>query len=66
MIWRMNIQVTRKKLSITNKSKGLKYVRELIVKGKKTNGKSFEKSWTSFVAMSFHRHSGFWSPKWWW
>ena len=36
MLWRMNIQVTRKKLSITNKSKGLQYVRELIVKGKKT------------------------------
>ena len=32
----MNIQVTRKKLSITNKSKGLQYVREFIVKGKKT------------------------------
>ena len=36
MLWRMNIQVTRKKLSITNKGKGLQYVRELIVKGKKT------------------------------
>ena len=36
MLWRMNIQVTRKKLSITNKSKGLHYVRELIVKGMKT------------------------------
>ena len=36
MLWRMNIQVTRKKLSITNKSKGLQYVRELIVKGNKT------------------------------
>ena len=36
MLWRMNMQVTRKKLSITNKSKGLQYVRELIVKGKKT------------------------------
>ena len=32
----MNTQVTRKKLSISNKSKGLQYVRELIVKGKKT------------------------------
>ena len=36
MLWRMNIQVTRKKLSIINKSKGLQYVRELIVKGMKT------------------------------
>ena len=36
MLWRMNIHVTRKKLSVTNKSKGLQYVRELIVKGKKT------------------------------
>ena len=36
MLWPMNIQVTRKKLSVTNKSKGLQYVRELIVKGKKT------------------------------
>ena len=36
MLWRMNIQVIRKKLSITNKSKGLQYVSGLIVKGKKT------------------------------
>ena len=36
MLRRMNIQVTRKKLSITNKSKGLQCVRELFVKGKKT------------------------------
>ena len=28
----MNIQVTRKKPSITNESEGLQYVRELIVK----------------------------------
>ena len=58
MLWRMNIQVTRKKLSTTNKSNGLQYVRELIVKRKENNGKSFEKSWTSFAAISFHRHSG--------
>ena len=32
----MNIRVTRKKLSITNKSRGLQYVGEVIVKGKKT------------------------------
>ena len=36
MLLRMNIHVARKKLSITNKSKELQYVRELIVKRKKT------------------------------
>ena len=59
MLWRMNIQVTRKKLSITNKSKGLQYVRELIVKGKKTMVNLLKRvEQLSFVAISFHRHSG--------
>ena len=58
MLWWMNIQVTRKKLLITNKSKGLHYVREVDCERKENNGKSFEKSWTSFAAISFHRHSG--------
>ena len=57
MLWWMNIQVTRKKPSITNKSKGLQYVRELIVKGKKTMV-NLLKIVEHFAAISVHRHSG--------
>ena len=58
MLWRMNIQVTRKKLSITNKSKGLQSREGIDCEKKENNGRSFEKSWTNFAAISFRRHSG--------
>ena len=57
MLWRLNIQVTRKKPSITNKSKGSQYVRELIVKEKKTMV-NLLKIVEHFAAISVHRHSG--------
>ena len=57
MLWRLNIQVTRKKPSIPNKSKGLQHVRELIVKGKKTMV-NLLKIVEHFAAISAHRHSG--------
>ena len=58
MLWRMNIQVTRKKLSITNKSNGVAIREGIDFERKENNGEPFEKSWTSFAAISCHRHSG--------
>ena len=49
MLWRMNTQGTRKKPSITNKSKGLQYIRELIVNLLKR---------VELFAAIVHRHSG--------